>query len=200
MQAANKFTLCRILCAPIFFILYFMPVWFRQFPFLAPLSVYLMLPLLAFAEFTDYLDGKFARSLNQVSDFGRVFDPFADVFLSITVFFCLVINGYMPAFILLLIIYRELSMTFIRMVAIQEGVAIAARMGGKTKTVLYIFSFFFTLVIESALRLGLLNSADPQVQTGKFVCLVLFVLCLALSYISFGDYLISFRKVLSKKS
>ena len=199
MQTANKFTLCRIICAPVFFILYFLPVWFRQFPSLAPISVYLMLPLLIFAEFTDYLDGKYARILNQVSDFGRVFDPFADVFLNITVFFCLVLSGYMPAIILLLIIYREFSMTFIRLAAVQEGVAIAARTGGKTKTVLYIFACFFTLVIESALRLGLLNSADPLVKTGKLICLALFILCLALSYISFGDYLINFRKVLFKK-
>ena len=198
MQIATKFTLCRILCAPIFYILFFLPVWFQQYPFLAPLSVYLMLPLLAFAEFTDYLDGKYARSLNQVSDFGKVFDPFADVLLNITVFFCLVISGYMPAFILLLIIYREFCMTFIRLVAVQEGVTIGARMGGKTKTVLYILSSFFTLTIESALRLGLLNGEDSLVKTGKLICLALFILCLALSYISFADYLISFRKVFKK--
>ena len=199
MQTANKFTLCRIICAPVFFILFFLPVWLRQFPFLAPLSVYLMLPFLAFAEFTDYLDGKYARILHQVSDFGRVFDPFADVLLNITVFFCLVLSGYMPSFILLLIIYREFCMTFIRLVAIQDGVTIGARMGGKTKTVLYILSSFFALAIESALRLGLFNSEDSPVKTAKLVCLALFILCLALSYISFGDYLINFRKVLIKK-
>ena len=200
MQIATKFTFCRILCAPVFFILYFLPVWLRQLTFLAPVSVYFMLPLLAFAEFTDYLDGKFARSRNQVSDFGKVFDPFADVFLNITVFFCLVLSGYMPAFILLLIIYREISMTFIRLVAIQKGVTIAARMGGKTKTVLYILAFFFTLLIESALRLGLLNNEDSPVQTCKLISLVLFILCLVLSYFSFADYLINFRKELSKKN
>ena len=200
MQIATKLTFCRILCAPIFFIIYFLPLWLRQFPFLAPSSVYVMLPVLAFAEFTDYLDGKYARSHNQVSNFGKVFDPFADVFLNITVFFCLVLSGYMPAFILLLIIYREISMTFIRLVAIQEGVAIGARMGGKTKTVLYIFSCFFTLFLESTLRLGLLKGEDFPIQAGKLVCIALFIICLVLSYISFADYLINFRKVLAKKN
>jgi CDP-diacylglycerol--glycerol-3-phosphate 3-phosphatidyltransferase len=199
METATKITFCRIFSAPIFFILYFLPTWLRQFPILLPVSVFVMVPVLAFAEFTDYLDGKYARDHKQVSDFGKVFDPFADVFLNVTVFFCMVLSGYMPAIILLLIIYREISMTFIRLVAIQEGVAIGARKGGKTKTVLYIISCFFTLAIESALRLGLFSAADFPIRAGKTVSLALFVLCLILSYTSFVDYLINFRKVLIKK-
>ena len=196
MQIATKLTFCRIFCAPIFFVLYFLPLWLKQFPQLAPISVFVMLPLLAFAEFTDYLDGKYARIYNQVSDFGKVFDPFADVFLNITVFFCLVMSGYMPAFILLLIIYREISMTFIRLVAIQSKVAIGARKGGKTKTVLYIIACFFTLALECSLRLGVFSDGAFIIQTGKVISLCLFFLCLALSYISFADYLFSFKNVL----
>jgi len=198
MKTATKITFCRIFCAPFFFIIYFLPAWLRQFPFLLPVSVFIMIPILAFAEFTDYLDGKYARNHNQVSDFGKVFDPFADVFLNVTVFLCLVLSGYMPAVILLFIIYREISMTFIRLVAIQEGVAIGARKGGKTKTVLYIISCFFTLAIESALRLRLFSADDFLVRAGKVVSLALFILCLVLSYISFVDYLINFRKVFIK--
>ena len=197
MQTATKLTFCRIFCAPFFFILYFLPVWFGQFPFLGPLSVYLMLPLLAFAEFTDYLDGKYARFHNQVSDFGKVFDPFADVFLNITVFFCLVLSGYMPSFILLLIIYREISMTFLRLVVIQKGVAIGARKGGKAKTLIYVVSCFFTLAIESALRLGLFAADDFLIRSARIASLGLFFLCLALSYISFVDYLICFKSVIN---
>jgi CDP-diacylglycerol--glycerol-3-phosphate 3-phosphatidyltransferase len=180
--------------------MYFLPVWLDQYPFLSSLSVYVMIPFLAFAQFTDYLDGKYARTHNQVSDFGKVFDPFADVFLNITVFFCLVLSGYMPAIILLLIIYREISMTFIRLVAIQEGVAIGARKGGKTKTVMYIITCFFTLAVESGLRLGLFGAGDLAVRGGKVASLVFFILCLALSYISFIDYIICFRNVLLNKT
>jgi CDP-diacylglycerol--glycerol-3-phosphate 3-phosphatidyltransferase len=176
-----------------------MPVWLEQFSFLSSLSVYIMIPLLIFAEITDYLDGQYARAHNTVSGFGKVFDPFADVFLNVTVFFCLVLTDYMPAIILLLIIYREISMTFIRLVAIQEGVAIGARKGGKTKTVLYILSGFFALAIESALRLNLLVPEAPLVRICKLIALVLFILCLAASYISFADYLIHFRGLLVKK-
>jgi CDP-diacylglycerol--glycerol-3-phosphate 3-phosphatidyltransferase len=199
MQTATRMTFYRIFSAPVFFIIYFMPVWLKDYSFLFPLSVYIMLPLLAFAEFTDYLDGKFARLHNQVSNFGKVFDPFADVFLNITVFFFFLLSAYMPGTILLLILYREISMFFIRLVAIQEGVAIGARKGGKIKTVLYVSSYNLAIIIESALRLGLLNTGDALVQTGKTICFVLFIICLGVSYLSFADYLYCFRKILMKK-
>jgi CDP-diacylglycerol--glycerol-3-phosphate 3-phosphatidyltransferase len=199
MQTATKLTFCRIFCAPIFFVVYFLPSWLGQTTgFFPALSVYIMIPLLALGEITDFLDGRYARKHGQVSGFGKVFDPFADVFLNITVFLCLVLSGYMPAFILLLIIYREFSMTFIRLVAIQQGVAIAARKGGKSKTFLYVFSCFYTLVLESCMRLGIFNI--DSVPALKIIGLVLFGLCLLASYISFADYLINFRSVLVSKT
>jgi CDP-diacylglycerol---glycerol-3-phosphate 3-phosphatidyltransferase len=199
METATKITFSRMICAPVFFILYFFPVWLRQFPIILPISVFVMLPLLAFGYLTDYLDGKYARKHNQVSDFGKVFDPFADVCLNITVFLCLLLSGYMPGVIFLCIIYREISMTFVRVVAMQKGVTIAARKGGKIKTVIYIISCLFALLIESSLRLGLFSAGDFPIPASKLVSLALFILCLVLSYISFADYLICFRKVLIKE-
>jgi CDP-diacylglycerol--glycerol-3-phosphate 3-phosphatidyltransferase len=197
MHTADKLTLCRIFAAPVFFALYRAPVWAGQTNgFLFNLSAYALIPFLILAEITDYFDGKFARAANQVSGFGKVFDPFADVFLNITVFFCLLLSGYMPPFILLLIIYREFGMTFIRLVAIQRGVAIGARKGGKVKTVLYVTSCFFTLALECAVRLGFLSAADPRFSSLKTAALVLFVLCLIASYTSFIDYLLAFKSVI----
>lgn len=187
-----------MISAPVFFIIYFLPVWLRQFPIILPISVFVMAPLLTFAHLTDYLDGKYARKYNQVSDFGKVLDPFADVFLNITIFYSLVLSGYMPGVIFLCIIYRELGMTFIRMIAMQKGVTIAARGGGKLKTVIYIGSSSFALLIECFLRLGLFSAGDFPIPACKLVSLALFILCLIISYISFVDYLISFRKVLKE--
>jgi CDP-diacylglycerol--glycerol-3-phosphate 3-phosphatidyltransferase len=158
-----------------------------------------MVPFLVFAQLTEYFDGKYARIYNQVSDFGKVFDPFADVFLNITLFVCLVASGYMPAVIFLLILYRELSMTFIRMVAIQEGVAIGARKGGKVKTVMYIISCSFALAVECSMRVGLFREESFVVHVGKIASIVLFILCLISSYISFVDYLLCFKNVLFNK-
>jgi CDP-diacylglycerol--glycerol-3-phosphate 3-phosphatidyltransferase len=199
MQIANILTFSRIFCAPVFFLLYSLPIWFPQSPVFAELSVYFMIPLLLLAEFTDYLDGKFARDNNQVSNFGKIFDPFADVFLNLTVFFCLASSGYMPPIVFLLIMYREISITFIRLVAMQKSVAIGARKGGKIKTVLYIASGFFALFVESALRIGLFSNDYFVFRNFKAISLALFIVCLLVSYISFADYFINFRSILVSK-
>jgi len=199
MKTANILTFSRIFCAPVFFVLYFLPLWFPQSPIFAEFSVHFMIPLLLFAEFTDYLDGKFARDNNEVSNFGKIFDPFADVFLNLTVFFCLAFSGYIPPVVFLLIMYREISIIFIRLVAMQKGVAIGARKGGKIKTVLYIVSGFFALFVESALRLRLFNNDYFIFKNFKAISLALFIVCLFVSYVSFADYLVNFKNVLVSK-
>ena len=166
------------------------------------ISAFAMIPLLAVFELTDFFDGYYARKHGDVSDFGKLFDPFADVMLNLTVFICAmssvnrIFGGYMPTVIFVLILYRELSMNFLRMIASKQGVAIAARKGGKCKTVFYIFSGFFALLIESAVRLGYgLGGYLPELHV---VTVVLFSICLALSYISFVDYLRNFASILKK--
>lgn len=194
MKTADKFTLVRIIFAPCFYFLYMIPIWTGHGNFL---TACVMLPLLGFAEFTDFLDGFYARKENAVSDFGKLFDPFADVVLHLTAMFCYVQSGYMPMAFLLLIFIREYSMLFIRLMAVKQGVAIGARKGGKFKTVLYVGASIYTLAIESLLRFGLdLGNALP---TLKIVALVLFALGLVASYTSFADYLINYKKIVSKK-
>lgn len=190
MTLANKFTLSRVLLAPVFFIIYFIP---HRFGFGAEASVFVMVPLLAYMEFTDFLDGFYARKLNQVSDFGKLFDPFGDVLVHLTLFFCFVCDGYMMPILFILIFYREFSMLFLRMIAVKQGIAIGARKGGKAKTVLYVVAAFFTLFRECCARLGVqFGGAESVLAT---VSLVLFCVSLAASYASFIDYLITFKKV-----
>ncbi|MDR0663466.1 MAG: CDP-diacylglycerol--glycerol-3-phosphate 3-phosphatidyltransferase [Spirochaetaceae bacterium] len=192
MSLSDKFTWLRGFLAPVFFVLYFIPVWTGRF---GVVSVFVMIPLLAFAEITDYLDGYFARKRNEVSDFGKLFDPFCDVILNITVFFCLMLSGYIPPLALLLIVYREFVINFVRMMAAQKGVAIGARKGGKTKTVTYIVTCFYTLTLECCKRLGV-DTPDFS----RVIVTVLAVICVILAYVSLADYLLSFKEaVFSKK-
>src|SRR5574344_558107 len=114
MRTSNKITVARVVFAPFFFIVYFLPIWTG---FGAAASAYVMIPFLAIAEFTDFLDGYFARKNNEVSDFGKLFDPFADVVLHLTTFTCCMfsivpLNSYLPPYFFILIVYREFSMTF----------------------------------------------------------------------------------------
>lgn len=196
MKTSNKFTLARVLFAPIFFFMYFVPVW-TQNEVLARISAFIMIPLLALAQLTDYFDGHYARKNGEVSDFGKLFDPFADVMLNLTLFTCAQHSfkngGYMPVVCFILILYREFTMTFLRMVAVSKGTAIAARKGGKLKTVFYITSGFYMLLVESILRLGF----DLSVFSSMISCIgyVMFGICVLLSYISFVDYLRAFAVI-----
>ncbi|MDR3357069.1 MAG: CDP-diacylglycerol--glycerol-3-phosphate 3-phosphatidyltransferase [Spirochaetaceae bacterium] len=187
MRLADKFTWLRGFLAPVFFLIYFIPVWTGRF---GAASVFVMIPLLAFAELTDYFDGYFARKRNEVSSFGKLFDPFCDVILNISVLFCLTLSGYIPSFALLLIVYREFVINFVRMMAAQKGVAIGARKGGKTKTVTYIITCFYTLLLECCKRLGF---EPPPFTPG--IATVLAIICVILAYVSLADYLFSFKKV-----
>ena len=191
MKIADIFTLIRIVLAPVFLIIYFIPEWFG---FGNVLSVWILLPLIIFAEFTDFLDGYFARKTNQVSDFGKLFDPFADVFLHLTVFFCYTLSGYISPFIMLLFAYREFGMLFVRLLAAKKGVAIGARKGGKFKTVLYVVAGFFSLFLECAKRLGF-----SLPENLMYIGYIFYIMGLIASYVSFIDYLVNFIPVIKKE-
>jgi CDP-diacylglycerol---glycerol-3-phosphate 3-phosphatidyltransferase len=191
MKLSNFFTSIRIILAPFFFLLFFFPKWTG---FGAQISVFILIPLFVFMELTDYLDGHFARKQNTVSDFGKLFDPFADVLANLTILFAFVLSGYLPAILFLVILYREMGIMFVRMIASRNGVAIGARKGGKTKTVLYIIAASVSLAIESAIRLGF--PIQDYLAVARGFNLGLYILSVAMSLFSFIDYLIHFSSVL----
>ncbi|MBQ9239064.1 MAG: CDP-alcohol phosphatidyltransferase family protein [Treponema sp.] len=192
MSLSNACTLIRAVGAPVFFAIYFIPLWTGGD---ARWTSYAMIPLLACLELTDFFDGFFARRRNEVSDFGKIFDPFADVILHLTTFTCFLFSAqpasgaYLHPLLFMLIVYREFTMMFLRMAALKRGVAIAARMGGKVKTVLYVASGFFALTVETFLRNG--STGAPELRTAVSCC---FALCVIASYASLADYLLRFRK------
>ena len=195
MKLSNKFTFTRIIFAPIFFLLYFIPIWTGCG---TKVSLLIAIPCLVFAEFTDYLDGHYARKHNEVSDFGKLFDHFADVVLHLTGFVCLMHSvkadvSYMPVYFFVLIMLREFSQNFLRMVAAKQGTAIAARKGGKLKTVVYIAAEFYGILLELLVRLDFAPEYFGALKTGSYI---FFALCVILSYASFIDYLIHFGKIL----
>lgn len=206
MKIANAFTLTRVVLSPVFFLLYFMPIWTGQGALFTAIS---LIPLLALMEITDFFDGLFARRNGEVSDFGKLFDPFADVIVHLTTFACFLssfdrtIGHYVPVAIYLFIVYREVTMNFLRMVAARKGIAIAARKGGKLKTVFYVATSFVCLVLECSARYaascptarGVAKAIAEEHVMWQNASFVMFCISLALCYISFIDYLIHFKKV-----
>lgn len=88
------------------------------------------------AMITDKLDGDIARARGIVTDFGKIADPIADKALMITALVTLNIIGSLPWWITVVIVFRELGITFWRMVKLRQGEVVPASKGGKIKTTL----------------------------------------------------------------
>ncbi|NLL99880.1 MAG: CDP-diacylglycerol--glycerol-3-phosphate 3-phosphatidyltransferase [Treponema sp.] len=194
MSLANFFTLVRLILAPVIFCLLFIPIWTGKFELL---SVIITIPLFIFAELTDFLDGFFARRNNEVSDFGKLFDPFADVMLHLTIFvYCLARKLMHPVFFIL-IFYREFVQMFLRMMAMKKGVSVAARKGGKIKTVLYVIAGGFALIVELLPRCGF--EISSIYSNLLYILNLLFIIATMASLLSFVDYAIQFKKIFKKR-
>lgn len=184
MNLANKLTFFRVILSPVFFIIYILPnrtAW----------TVPLLWLIFIVSEITDLLDGLAARKRNENSDFGKFFDPFADTLMQITCFLCFVVDGILPAVLFLLVIYREFSILFIRNLMQKKGITLGARLGGKIKTVSYIIAAGAALLTVSLKRLSIFEFLFPYFKTGT---LVIFIISIILSIVSFIDYLLIFRK------
>lgn len=187
MTKADKVTLSRVFLAPLFFILY-------RYPIFQPLPTIILLWILFWTiEISDLVDGKIARSSSEVSDFGKLFDPFADVLARITYFVCFAYSGIMPLWIFLLILYRELGILFLRMLLSLKGIAMGARPGGKLKAGLYMVSGMLALLLASFERLSVATSLMPALRT---IVLVAFIAAVTTSIVSFIDYLLQYRKLI----
>ncbi|MBR4867240.1 MAG: CDP-diacylglycerol--glycerol-3-phosphate 3-phosphatidyltransferase [Clostridia bacterium] len=136
MTTANKITMVRVAMIPVFLVLCLWP-----FPhhYLASVIVF------AIASITDFIDGYIARKYNQVTTFGKFVDPLADKLLVISALLVFTQVGFMHSVCTFIIIGRELIITSLRILAMGEGVVMAAGFSGKVKTfsqmVLIILSF-----------------------------------------------------------
>ena len=190
MNLPTKITVFRIILAPVFFIIYFIPEWTGSF---SAGSVYVMIPMLIVMELSDALDGYIARKYNMVTDLGKILDPFSDVISRVTFFICFAFTGIMPLWTLLIILYRELGITFLRMMMMGRGTAMAASIWGKAKAVTYTAASALGLLLISAYRLGFQPGWLPVFET---VATIFFILSAAASLLSFLTYFVAVRQAL----
>ena len=135
MNLPNKLTVARVIAVP-FFILAFMTNHF-----LIAFVIFIL------ASLTDMLDGKIARKYNLVTNFGKIMDPLADKILVYSAFCLLITTGAVPAWMLIIILAREFTISGMRMVAAAEGIVIAAGLTGKIKTVLQMIAVPLLLLV-----------------------------------------------------
>lgn len=119
---ANKITVLRIILVPVFMILLYLdlPYW--------ALAVYII------ACVSDFVDGKIARKYNQVTDFGKFMDPLADKMLVLTAMCYFVEVKLIPGWVVALVLLREFGVSGLRLLAVEQGIVIAAAWSGKIKT------------------------------------------------------------------
>ena len=99
----------------------------------------------ALASATDAMDGYLARSRNAITSFGKLMDPIADKLLIIAALVSLVSLNRLAAWVAMVIIARELTVTVTRMQATQHGVIIASSWWGKAKTIVQVAAIFFLI-------------------------------------------------------
>ena len=123
-QIPNVLTIGRILFIPLFILI--LTLGHSQGSHLLAAIIF------AVASITDYLDGYLARKWNVVSNFGKFADPMADKLLVMSAFIMLIELGMAPAWVVAIIICRELAVTGLRLLLVEMGgTVLAAAMPGK---------------------------------------------------------------------
>jgi len=140
MNLPNKLTLSRFVLTGAFLV-----VLFAEFPY----SETLALVFFVAASITDWMDGSIARSRNLVTNFGILMDPMADKVLTCSAFIAFVGRGFLPAWMVVIIVARELAITGLRLLAASQQVVLAAERLGKHKTISQIVTIISILVLVS---------------------------------------------------
>lgn len=120
-----------------------------------PRSNYWAAVLYTLATITDALDGWLARRSGTTSLLGKFLDPLADKILVLAVMVYLVDLGRAPAWVVVVILARELAVTGLRTLAMSEGIVLAAGQGGKEKTALQMVALLL-LILGQSYRLDFL--------------------------------------------
>lgn len=178
LNLANMLTLARVFAVPV--IVALLSIEHAQKTVVA---AYAASGLFVLASLTDMADGYVARRQNLITNLGKFLDPLADKLLIGSVLIMLVELSWVPAWIVVVIICRELAVTGMRGVAADKGIVIAADRFGKLKTIVQ--SLALAPLIAHYPILGF----DPE-PAG----MVLLYVALALTVFSGGNYLYNFYK------
>ncbi|AYG01001.1 MAG: CDP-diacylglycerol--glycerol-3-phosphate 3-phosphatidyltransferase [Streptococcaceae bacterium] len=166
----NQLTILRIFMIPIFLIVLYLPkgatIGSTNVAWIVAAVIF------AVASFTDWLDGYLARKWHVVSNFGKFADPLADKMLTMTAFVMLIALNLAPAWLVAIIVCRELAVTGLRLLLVEQGgTVLAAAMPGKIKTFTQMLSIIFLLI------------GDPV-----YIGTILLYVCLVFTIYSGYDY------------
>lgn len=152
----SRFIMAIAIAVVLLLIPYF-PTWTHQVGTVHVNNLnFIALSLFLVASFTDFLDGYLARKWNQVTTFGKIFDPIADKLLINIVLIIFAVQTRIPVWLVIIFVTRDLLVDGLRVKASKEQRVIPASMHGKLKTVMQMIG------------LSLLFIQWPQTTSGSF--------------------------------
>ena len=210
MNLPNKLTIFRIILVPLLVIVPYLGIGGE---FLGiPIYFIIMDLIFIIASVTDKLDGTIARKFNLVTNFGKFLDPIADKILVLSALILLVDFGKIPAWIPIIVLFREFAVSGYRLVASQQGgKVIPASIWGKLKTVTQMIAIILAFLDkfnfgEFIFRVGseteaLTSSAGIYMNTFQYIInisvTVFMVISVVATIFSGIDYLKSGKELLS---
>ena len=192
---ANIVTLVRIVAIPVFVAVLISP-WpalTTNFPFWAAAQPWIAAVVFVLISLTDFVDGKLARSRNEVTDLGKFMDPLADKILVCAALLGLVELQVLQSWIALIIVAREFIISGLRMMAASKGVVIAASWYGKIKTWTQIIAII-AFIIKDTVQLQAIGATFAFGFTiFAWICMIVAVIMTILSMV---DYISKSRELL----
>lgn len=142
---------------------------------------------------TDKVDGYLARSRNEITDFGKFLDPIADKLLVFSALLLFLDFGTVTVWSVFIILFRELLVSALRMVASAAGVVVAADKLGKYKTATTMVSIcgYLCVFAMAGLQLGPVSLLLGVYSVSRF----LYVIAVILTVISGAQYFWNCRKI-----
>lgn len=162
----NVLTTLRVLLLPIFiYFLFQKEIVYQIWAFV----------IFATASITDLVDGYLARKWNQETEFGKFLDPLADKFLVIGAFTTfLFLHQQIELWMVLVIIFRDMLITFLRWLAIREGFSLRTTRMGKVKTAFQMGTICIILLIFmliSGKRRAMINEVYMEASLAGYTTL-----------------------------
>ena len=178
LNLPNTITLARISVVPFLFFLLMSP---------GPFWSLVLAALFVLASITDFLDGFIARRYNMITTMGKFLDPLADKLIVNTAMILMIPIGRIDAWIVVIIIIRDLIVDGIRSIASSEGIYIQASTLGKQKTLAQIIAVTALMIHYPFLGLD-----------AHFVGTVVLYVALLLTIYSGLDYFVKFYRGMGK--
>ncbi len=195
MNLPNKLTCLRILLVPIFVVFMALPVEWTWTKWTA-LGIYIL------ASLTDCLDGHIARKNNIITKFGKIMDPLADKLLVSSGFVMLAGLNIIPAWIVVIILFRDFFVTSLRMFGADNNSDLAAHFSGKIKTVFQLIGVCLAILAvalyTSNNAFGAFIEASVNMSMAQLMINVLMTVSISVAAIftiwSLVDYFLKFKK------